>query len=194
MQIDYTLVMDFARPKKSYSILIAEGDQRSRVLKVVLMNNGKAMDLSDVQTATIKAVKPDEAIVFGDGTIETDGTGNPTNVVSYVLPADLSDVVGRTSVTVTLVSEAAERITTPEFYVIVGNQLYNENDYASESDLTGFQDLLNRALAAVKKAEQLAVALPCPYALSIVLGNTTYTYDGSAAVTVELTDGNHLSY
>ncbi len=115
MQIDYTLVMDFARPKKSYSILIAEGDQRSRVLKVVLMNNGKAMDLSDVQTATIKAVKPDEAIVFGDGTIETDGTGNPTNVVSYVLPADLSDVVGRTSVTVTLVSEAAERITTPEF-------------------------------------------------------------------------------
>ena len=31
MQIDYTLVMDFARPKKSYSILIAEGDQRSRV-------------------------------------------------------------------------------------------------------------------------------------------------------------------
>ena len=56
MQIDYTLVMDFARPKKSYSILIAEGDQRSRVLKVVLMNNGKAMDLSDVQTATIKAV------------------------------------------------------------------------------------------------------------------------------------------
>ena len=194
MQIEYTLVMDFARPKKSYSILIAEGDQRSRVLKVVLMNNGKAMDLSDVQTATIKAVKPDEAIVFGDGTIETDGAGNPTNVVSYVLPADFSDVVGRTSVTVTLVSEAAERITTPEFYVNVGNQLYNENDYVSESDLTGFQDLLNRALAAVKKAEQLAVSLPCPYALSIVLGNTTYTYDGSAAVTVELTDGNHLSY
>ena len=165
MQIDYTLVMDFARPKKSYSILIAEGDQRSRVLKVVLMNNGKAMDLSDVQTATIKAVKPDEAIVFGDGTIETDGTGNPTNVVSYVLPADLSDVVGRTSVTVTLVSEAAERITTPEFYVIVGNQLYNENDYVSESDLTGFQDLLNRALAAVKKAEQLAAPTRSPSSL-----------------------------
>ncbi len=47
--------------------------------------------------------------------------------------------------------------------MIVGNQLYNENDYVSESDLTGFQDLLNRALAAVKKAEQLAVSLPCPY-------------------------------
>ena len=56
-----------------------------------------------------------------------------------------------------------------------------------------FGELVPKRLA-MKKAEQLAVSLPCPYALSVVLGNTTYTYDGSAAVTVELTDGNNLSY
>ena len=153
MEIPYTLIIDLARPLKSNTILISEGDARSRRLYIVLMNNGKKLDMKDVQTVTIKGVKADDTILFGDCTIVTDAEGHPTNTVTYVLPSALADLPGRTTYTLTLNSETAELITTPEFYTQTNRQLYDEDDYLSESDLSGFRDYMNRSLAAATAAE-----------------------------------------
>ena len=153
MEIPYTLIIDLARPLKSNTILISEGDARSRRLYIVLMNNGKKLDMKDVQTVTIKGVKADDTILFGDCTIVTDAEGQPTNTVTYVLPSALADLPGRTTYTLTLNSETAELITTPEFYTQTNRQLYDEDDYLSESDLSGFRDYMNRSLASATAAE-----------------------------------------
>lgn len=153
MEIPYTLIIDLARPLKSNTILISEGDTRSRCLKIILMNNGKKLDMKDVQTVTIKGVKADDTILFGDCAIVTDAEGQPTNTVTYVLPSALADLPGRTTYTLTLNSETAELITTPEFYTQTKRQLYDEDDYLSESDLSGFRDCLTRSLSAAKDAK-----------------------------------------
>ena len=58
--------------------------------------------MKDVQTVTIKGVKADDTILFGDCAIVTDAEGQPTNTVTYVLPSALADLPGRTTYTLTL--------------------------------------------------------------------------------------------
>ena len=57
----------------------------------------------------------------------------------------------------------------------------------AKSDFSGsYNDLTNKPT--------IPTALPNPNALTIKIGNTTVTYDGSAAKTVEITDGSEVSY
>lgn len=49
-------------------------------------------------------------------------------------------------------------------------------------------------LAEKKDIPDIPTALPNPNALTIKIGSTTVTYDGSAAKTVEIADGSEVSY
>ena len=91
--------------------------------------------------------------------------------------------------TITLQSAANESISSFENYLLTRNELYNEDDYASDDDLSGFRDILSRAAEAVAKIEELTKqsALPNPNPLRIFMGDQTFSYDGSVLVNVSLT-------
>lgn len=195
MNVEYDLVIDFARPSKSNTIIISEGDSNSRMCRFVLLSNKQSFDMLDVSTATVKGIKSDGSVIYGDGTIVKDDDGNNINEVLYTLPAAVSDISGKTTMTITLMSVRGEVITSFEFYVQTRNSLYSEDDYISDSDLSGFRDLLNRSNAALEKMEQMTQkeALPNPYPINITTNKEEYHYNGSETVDVALGDIAYLA-
>ena len=195
MKVKYDLVLDFARPSKTNTIIISEDDTNSRLLHFTLLNDKHPMSMTDITSATIRGLKTDGSVIFGDATILVDDDGNRLNEVEYVIPAAMSDTAGNITITLTLNSMSNEQLTSFEFYIQVRNALYNEDDLVSESDLKGFRDLLNRALAAVKTVEDLSKneTLPNPYPLKIDLEGTEYTYTGRDTVEVYMTDMAYIA-
>jgi hypothetical protein len=195
MNAKYDLVVDFARPTKSNTIIVSEGDVDSRICHFTLLVNKSAMSMLDVTSATVRGVKEDGSVVFGDAVIVTDDDGNKLNEVEYTIPAAITDEAGNVTMTITLMDALNHQITSFEFYIKVRNALYNEDDYVSESDLSGFRDLLNRCLVAVQKMEAMTenTALPCPYSFTFDLEGVRYEYSGAEAISVELKDMAYIS-
>ncbi len=205
MTIDYTIVIDLARPLKTNTIEIHKGDNNSRRLRIVLMNDGKKLSMyekdadgnvtSRYTSAVIKGVKPDKTVLMGDGEFTTDADGNMVNEITYTLPEDAASATGISTYTLTLGSSTGTSLTTPEFCVKVMNQLYTEDDYISDDQFKGFQDIYNKTMTALKQMQQYYEnGIKNPKALSIVMGDKTYTYDGSEAVLVNFADGNNIAY
>ena len=180
------MVIDFARPSKSNTILVAENDANSRNCLFTLLSDKKPFDMTDVVSATVKAVKPSGSIVYGDATIIEDDEGNKLNELEYLLPLDMTEDAGTVTITITLANQLGDRITSFEYYVKVRNALYNEDDYIDDDDLDGFRELLTRTKAALDKMEQMTKqdALPNPYPLRISLDNVDYEYSGNNLVEI----------
>lgn len=190
MKVRYDLVVDFARPNKSNTLIIAEGDKNSRLLHFTLLANKQPMDMIDVSVATVKGIKIDGSVIYGDATIIKDEYGNSLNELEYVLPENISDLANKVTMTITLMANDGSQITSFEYYVEVRNALYSEDDYISEEDLTGFRDLLNRCMAALEKMEQMVEqdALPCPYPINIIIDDEEYNYNGSVQKDIDLSN------
>jgi len=188
MNVKYNMVVDFARPNKSNSIIISEGDVNSRVCCFTLLFNKQAFGMIDVSVATVRAVKQNGSVIYGDAQITTDENGNKINEVTYTIPGEMADEAGKVTMTITLMSSAGEQITSFEFYLTVRNALYNEDDYVSDEDLSGFRDLLNRSMAALEKMEVMTSqeALPNPYPFVLGIEGNKRSYNGSEVVEIML--------
>lgn len=195
MRVSYDLVVDFARPSKSNTIIISEGDTNSRVLHFTLLANKQVFSMSDVTVATVRGVKSDGSVVYGEAQILEDESGNLINEVEYTIPAAIADEAGNVTMTITLMSASSEQITSFEFYLQVRNALYNEDDLVTESDLSGFRDLLNRCMIAVQKIEAMTenTALPNPYALNLNIEGELYPYSGREEVNITLENMAYIS-
>lgn len=193
--VRYDLVVDFARPSKSNTIIISEGDTNSRITHFTLLANKTPMNMIDVTSATVRGVKEDGSVIFGDATIITDDDDNKLNEIEYVIPASVTDTAGNVTMTITLLGSDNSQITSFEFYLKVRNALYNEDDYVSESDLSGFRDLLTRCLTAVQKIEAMTenTALPNPYPLNLTIEDELYSYTGSETLDIILDNLTYLS-
>lgn len=187
-KITYDMVIDFARPYKTHTLLCSQDDHLSRVPHFILRANGKSLDVSDVETYTITAVKPDSTTSHESGVLDKDDEGNYINEITYAVPQDLTNVIGTCTCTVTLNGSDGSVLQSFEFYIKNRNELKDEDD-DTEDDLAGFRDILDRATAAIEKIEQLSTKskLPNPEALRLVLGDDTYSYDGDEAVLVTFT-------
>lgn len=190
MEVRYDLVVDFARPSKSNTIIISEGDNNSRLLHFTLLANKQVFSMSDVAVATVKGIKSDGSVIFGDATILEDEDENMLNEVEYTVPKAIADEAGNVTMTITLMSNKGEQLTSFEFYLQVRNALYNEDDLITESDLSGFRDLLQRCIVAVQKIEEMTenTALPNPYPLNLTIEKELYPYSGKELVEIELND------
>lgn len=196
MDIMYTFLVDFARPQRTNELLVMQNDALTRVARFVLMNNGKALDVSDVDAVTINAVLPDESRITAEASLLTDDDDEPLNEIIYAIPASMTSAIGKTVVNISLYSNPEnsdpQLLNSFEFYINTRNEL-NMDDGDDEDDYAGIRDLINRSIEAVALVEQLIArsTLPNPYPLRIILENTTYNYDGSHMVTVDF--GNLLT-
>ena len=186
MQVNYNMVVDFARPNKSNTVLIAENDAQSRNCRFKLLFDKAPFSMTDVVSATVKGVLPSGAIIFGDATIDQDEEGNNINELEYLIPSALTEEAGNVVMTITLVDDLGATITSFEFYLKVRNALYNEDDYIDDDDMAGFRDLLARTRAALERMEQMVQqdALPNPYPIRITVDEVEYEYNGADLVEI----------
>ena len=144
--------------------------------------------MSMVTVATVRGVKGDGSVIYGDATILQNESEDYINEIEYTVPAAITDEAGNVTMTITLLGSDNTQITSFEFYLKIRNALYNEDDLVSESDLSGFRDLLNRCLTAVQKIEVMTenTALPNPYPLTVNLEGVENVYSGAEALTLTL--------
>ena len=134
-------------------------------------------------------MKPDGKVIYDNASVSQNSDGENINEIMYTVPPSMTAAAGQVTMTISLQSAANESISSFENYLLTRNELYNENDYASDDDLSGFRDILSRATEAVAKIEELTKqsALPNPYPLRVQLGDQTISYDGSILVNLPLT-------
>lgn len=148
IRIVYPLVINLNKPSKNYRILVKRGDDKSRAIKFTLVNNGVKYNLDGNDVASLRAIREDGAITFADCEIKEDGT------CEYTFTENMTSAAGLVTAELSIVTGVGETISTFEFYIIVEKILYNENDYVSESDLSGFKEYLAKARAAAEAAEE----------------------------------------
>lgn len=184
--VTYDMVVDFARPYKSHTILCSQNDHLSRIPHFILRSNGSALDVTDVETYTIKGVTTDGATVSDSGTLDTDDDGNKLNEITYKIPQALTSIIGTCTCSITLNGSDGSILQSFEFYIKNRNVLKQEDDDSDDDDLSGFRDILDRATEAINKIEVLSnkSKLPNPYPVRINVGANLYTYDGSETVSI----------
>lgn len=181
MKVKYNMVVDFARPNKSNTILVSENDANSRVCHFTLLYDRTPFDMSDVTSALIKGVAGETQKIFDDCEILRDDLGEKTNEIEYTLPAEVTQYTGTVVMTITLGSETGETITSFEFYVKIRNTLYNEDDYVEEDDMKSFRDLLIKTQAAIERLDEMTSqsALPNVTPIRITVDGVEYEYWGN---------------
>ena len=194
MSVLYDMVIDFAWPSKTNTILVMQGDHLSRVCHFVLKANGKDMDVSGVSNYTVKAVLSDSSVIYDTGVLDTDDYSKQLNEITYSIPQALTENTGLTTVTVQLAGDDGSILRSFEFYIRSRNELMQEDD-SSDDELAGFRDILNRATEAIEKIEALSTKsrLPNPYPLRIYFGDKTISYDGNETTSLSLSGIGYLS-
>ncbi len=194
MSVLYDMVIDFAWPSKTNTILVMQGDHLSRVCHFVLKANGKDMDISGVSNYTVKAVLSDSSVIYDTGALDVDDYSKQLNEITYSIPQALTENTGLTTVTVQLTGDDGSILRSFEFYIRSRNEMMQEDD-SSDDELAGFRDILNRATEAIEKIEALSTKsrLPNPYPLRIYFGDKTISYDGNETTSLSLSGIGYLS-
>lgn len=155
MNVVYKIILDVQHPTRTNRIAIKQRDHKSRTLQFTLLNNGAALDMTSVLYATIKGVKPDgESVIYADAEIAQEDGVN-TNVVKYVIDDSFVETAGRYTMELQLLDSESTVLSSFEFYIEIQNQLYDEDDYVTESDLSGFRSYMIRNLNATEKSESI---------------------------------------
>lgn len=194
MSVLYDMVIDFAWPSKTNTILVMQGDHLSRVCHFTLRANNKDMDVSEVASYTVKAVLSDSSVIYDTGILDVDDDSKQINEITYAVPQALTEQTGLTTVTIQLSGDDGSILRSFEFYIRSRNELMQEDD-SSDDELAGFRDILNRATEAIEKIEALSSKskLPNPNPLRLYFGDKTISYDGNETVSVSFTGISYLS-
>ena len=162
MERYFEIMIDLSNPRQNI-ICLKQHDRGATTVKLSIMNNGVKFDLSDAAFVSLKGVKPDDTVIYAGVDFVQDDDGNNTNVLMCNLPEQVATVAGKSTYEVTLTDQYAGTITTFDFYISVEALLFDEEDYFSESDVSGFRVYLIRALNAAQRTEEFAEAFRQAY-------------------------------
>lgn len=191
MNVQYDLVVDFKRPSKSNTIIVSKNDDRSRVCHFILVQDKQPMDMIDVISADIIGTKPDGTVVFDTTNVDIvrDKNKNLLNELMYTIPGDLTSVSGTVTMRIRILSKTS-KIESFDFYLVVRNSLYNEDDEIDKETYDGFRDLLEECQKTLEEMKKYAgeATRPNPFPISITVEDDTYTYSGVSPVNFSITN------
>ena len=191
MNVQYDLVVDFKRPSKSNTIIVSENDDRSRVCHFILVQDKQPMDMTDVVSADIIGTKPDGTVVFDTSNVEIvrNEAGDYLNELMYTVPGNITSVSGTVTMRIRILSETS-KIESFDFYLVVRNSLYNEDDEIDKETYDGFRKLLEQCQKTLEEMKKYAgeATRPNPFPISITVEDDTYTYSGISPVELSITN------
>ena len=157
MKIRHKVVLDLLK-RTHIEVEIARCSRDTVVLEIFLLENGKKFDMTQAGAVSFKAVKPDGSIVFNDvDGILADGK------VEYTISESILEAAGRTVCEIQLIGQEDDVITSFEFYILVRPMLFDENEYVSENELSGFRSYMIRAENAAKQSEGIKNMMEVTY-------------------------------
>lgn len=169
MVITHKVAIDFAR-NNYIDIEVTKSSSYTVLLEMHLLENGKEMDLSGIGAVSFKATKPDGNIVFND-VEHIVSSGH----IEYMISKSIMEVTGKTVCVLQLIDTVGKVLNSFEFYVTVMPSLYDEDDFISDSDLSGFRTYMIRAEKAAEESEGVKNQIELAYGS---LADTSNTLSG----------------
>ena len=157
MNLTYNVIIDLAK-ETDVTIQIPKGDAYSRIINFNLLNNGNRFDMSEAIGGGVKAVKPDNTVIYNDiDEITEEG------IVVYTIAPQLTTAAGECSLDVEIFDEDGRTLTTFAMKIIVKNQTFDASDLVSVNDISAIKSYLARALKAAKTTEEIKAEIESAY-------------------------------
>lgn len=145
--IEYKLPLDVTKGRSQGQLIVKEGDVRTREIIASLYNGRKAIELTDGITAVMRAIKPDETLIYDD--CEING-----NTIRHLMPEQMLVVPGTVRCEITIYGAGGELLYSPFFEVVVEKNLYGDEEIESTSEFSA----LTKAMSDVQALEDEVAA------------------------------------
>lgn len=147
---DYRLSLDIHDEDSGQSLNVKRGDNKSRRIYITLRDGSQPYHISDDCYAVFTATKPDGKILYNTCSIE-DCT------IVYELTGQTTNVPGVLECEIRLYGADNQLITSPRFLLIVGENVYSDDEVIDSSDeFTALMDLVSEAVGAIDNAQSAA--------------------------------------
>ncbi len=131
---EWRVAIDVKKRDSKPSLVFVQQDINANQLNIQLFDNGKVLDISTANSATITILKSDSLVVQAAATIEDATNGK----LSYILSAQALGALGNTRATIELYGDDSVRITSAIFnYVVIAalddlgsSEIISEAEYA----------------------------------------------------------------
>ena len=140
--VTYNTRLDVRRSGSQASIRVRQGEQRSRKIVATLTDGGKPLDYEWLDSVILRAVKPDETVLFND--CELLGS-----TITYIFDEQMEAVEGAVTCEFLVYGVDGAILYSPKFDVFVEGALYDNGKITSRDEFT---TLIN-ALATLNRIE-----------------------------------------
>lgn len=163
-----TLALDINKPGVQATIHAKQNESNSRLLRVRLQNGTEPISFEGAESAVLRAVKPDETLVFDD--CQIDGP-----YVQRLLTAQLLACAGVVQCELTIYSGTSQVLCSPAFQLIVeASPIFPDTAVASSNEFTALESVMLQA-ATIGNLSAAVQTLPA---------------GSEATVRIDETDGN----
>ena len=135
VDVKYNITVNLDR-KQNVMLVVKKKDHRARKIYFNLVSAGKAFDVNTIYAGSVKAIKPDDKIVFDSLEIK-DGK------IFYEIPEQMTNVVGVVTFETEFFGSEDEVITSFQMVLEVENNTFDEEDLISEDYIVGFKGYMD---------------------------------------------------
>lgn len=136
------IILDLDRRIMNHSVSAKQNDTVTRTLCFTLKNGGEVFPLEHVKLVAIKGIKPDGTSFYNDCVI----CGNE---IRYTITNQVVAAEGTVTCALELYDSTGRQLTSPQFYIEVYSELFNDRIMESANDYSGIKEVLKTVESAV---------------------------------------------
>lgn len=144
----YNLTINLDKPTLINTIVIKKGDHKSRRLIFNIISNNECIAMDDIYSIAIKAIKPDDKVIYDDVVIEN-------GKAYYDLIEQFTASVGEVECELEIIGTQGGVLNSPSFYLTVQDNVYDANKIISENILLGLQTYVAAAYDALREVQEI---------------------------------------
>ena len=114
--VKYQIRLDVSRPGSQALVSVKQGDVKTRQLVIRLTNQSYPYELPEGETVVLRAVKPDETVIFNECAVEG-------NIIRHTMSEQMLAVTGMVKCELNIYGEEGEILYSPFFEVYVEGTL-----------------------------------------------------------------------
>jgi len=138
--IIYKIRLDAAKGGSQASIHVKQGETNSRQISMYLYNGSVPFEITEDVTVVLRAVKPDETILYDDCTVNG-------NIITHMIPAQMMAVSGTVHCELTVYGAENEVLFSPQFDVFVEDTLFTDERIESTDEFNALTVAMNQMTA-----------------------------------------------
>lgn len=152
----YNITLNLDKPTNTTNIIVKRKDDMSRRLIFHIMSNNQSVGADEIESISVKAIKPDGTVVYDEVRIEDDR-------IYYDLIEQFTAVAGEVECELEIYGKEKGVLCSPNFYLTVQANVYDTDTIVSKNILQGLQNYVSAAYDALRQTQEMSDAFQLSY-------------------------------